>query len=460
MSLDSRGAVSVSVIGLGKLGAPMAAVFAAKGYQVVGVDVNPHPVEAIAAGRAPVPEPQLQELIAAAGTRLRATTNFDEAIASTDVSFVIVPTPSGPDHFFSNRLVIQAVERIGAALRRTHNDHLVVVTSTVMPGSTGGIIRETLEARSGRRVGTGLGLCYSPEFIALGSVVHDLLHPDMVLIGESDARSGDRLEAIYRNTTESRPSIQRMNFVNAEICKIAVNTFVTTKISYANMLAELCDHLDGADVDAISRAVGADTRIGHKYLKGGVAYGGPCFPRDNKAFAAFARALGVRCDLAEATDRINDHQVHRLLGAVQATTAPGARVAVLGVSYKLHTDVVEKSQGVELARLLAREGYRVTIADPMGAGNAKALLDGVVDVAESLSQAIETADAVVITTPWPQIRDVPADRYARPAGTTTVVDPWGLLDGTPAAQVAHVVSLGRGGWRAQHREAAAAAARA
>ena len=442
----------LSVIGLGKLGSPMAAVFASRGFDVIGVDLNRGFVEALNTGRAPVDEPQLQELIDASRGRLRATDSFEEAVAASDVSFIIVPTPSAADHFFTNAFVVDAVERVGCALKRTQADHLVVVTSTVMPGATGGVIRDALERSSGRTVGKDVGLCYSPEFIALGSVVHDLLHPDMVLIGECSAGYGSRLEEIYRRVTGPGPAVHRMNFVNAEVCKIAVNTFVTTKISYANMLAELCDHLTEADVDVISRALGADTRIGAKYLRGGVAYGGPCFPRDNKAFAALGRSLGVRCDIAEATDAINDHQVQRLFGAVAASVDRRARVAVLGLSYKLHTAVVEKSQGLSLARLLLDEGYRVVVADPLSAGAGRALLGESVDVADTFEQAIASADIAVITTPWPEIRQVPVKAFVRPARRLPVVDPWGLLKDTAIAETAKVISLGRGGWRSSASE--------
>jgi UDPglucose 6-dehydrogenase len=445
--MESSGAARLSVIGLGKLGSPMAAVFASKGFEVVGLDLHAPYVAAINEGRAPVAEPRLQELITAAGPRLRATTSFDEAVGASDVSFVIVPTPSGPDHFFANDFVVDAVRRLGAAIARKHGDHLVVVTSTVMPGATGSVIREALESTSGRRLGEGVGLCYSPEFIALGSVIRDLLHPDLVLIGESDEAHGARLEAIYRQTVDSEPAFHRMNFVNAEICKIAVNTFVTTKISYANMLADLCDHLDGADVDAITGALGADTRIGAKYLRGAVAYGGPCFPRDNKAFAAFARALGVPFHIAEATDRINEHQVQRLFGAVAAVAPRGGRVAVLGLAYKLHTPVVEQSQGLALARLLIDEGYRVTLADPVAAGAALSALGGGAEATADFRQALSSADAAVVTTPWPAIADLPPDVFTGPAGPLPVIDPWGLLKGTAAAGAARVILLGRGASR-------------
>ena len=228
---------------------------------------------------------------------------------------MIVPTPSDSTGFFSNRFVLQAMESLGKALRNKTGYHMVVITSTVMPGTTGSEIKAALEAASGRKVGPDLGLCYNPEFIALGSVVRDMLYPNSILIGESDAKAGDMLQTIYLQMCENKPPVQRMNFINAELTKISVNTYVTTKISYANMLADICDRLPGADVDAVTKALGADTRIGPKYLKGAMGYGGPCFPRDNVAFAALARKIGARADVAEATDRINNYQVDRLTGA-------------------------------------------------------------------------------------------------------------------------------------------------
>ena len=445
MPVTGSRAPRLCVVGLGKLGSPMAAVFAAKGFDVVGLDVNREYVDALNAGRAPVEEPKLQELIDTSRTRLRATTSYEEAVEASDISFVIVPTPSGQDHFFINDYVIDAVRRIGQVLRKTDKDYLIVVTSTVMPGSTAGVIRQALEESSGRVVGQNVGLCYSPEFIALGSVVRDLLNPDMVLIGECSVKYGDRLEAVYRASTESRPAVHRMAFVNAEICKIAVNTFVTTKISYANMLADVCDHLEGADVDVLTAALGADTRIGRKYLKGGVAYGGPCFPRDNKAFAAMARMLGVPCGIADATDQINDYQVQRLLGAVAAVASAGARVAVLGLSYKPDTGVFEKSQGLALVRALVADGYRVVVADPLAAAGAATALGADVEIAPDFEAATASADVAVVTTPWPSIRHIPASAFSRPAGPIPVIDPWGHLKDTPLAGSARLILLGRRG---------------
>jgi UDPglucose 6-dehydrogenase len=439
MSMNS-GQVRLSIIGLGKLGSPMVAVFAEKGYPVVGVDINARFVADLAAGRAPVEEPQLQEFITRNRERIRASVDYEVAIAESDVTFIIVPTPSGPDCFFTNKYVVESVTRIGEALRKKSDYHVVVVTSTVMPGSTGGEIRAALEAASGRKVGPDLGLCYNPEFIALGSVVHDMLRPDMILIGESDAKAGQLLEEIYKRSTESNPQIKRMNFVNAELTKISVNTYVTTKISYANMIGDMCDHILGADADVVTQAVGTDTRIGKKYLKSAIGYGGPCFPRDNRAFAALGRKLGARCDLAEATDRINEYQLARLQGAVEASASSGQTVAVLGLSYKPDTGVIEAAQGVALAKLLAEAGFRVIAYDPLAGEHAHAVLGASVSVAPAAQAAIAEADVIVIMTPWNEFKALARGDFEQGGRSRIVIDPWRMLSAETAAGLTrHIV---------------------
>lgn len=434
--------MDLAVIGLGKLGSPLAAVLAAAGHRVIGVDVNPTFVDAINAGHAPVTEPGLQEAIEKAGSRLSATVDFTAAIPGTDVSFVIVPTPSGADGVFTNRWVLDAVREIGAALRKTDRYHVVNITSTVMPGSTGGPIRAALEEASFRRVGETIGLTYNPEFIALGSVVRDLLHPDMVLIGESDPRAGAMLESLYRGLVGEAKPIQRMNWVNAEIAKISVNTFVTTKISYANMLAELCEKLPGADVEVVTDALGKDSRIGPKYLKGALGYGGPCFPRDNVAWSALARSLGAGAEIAQATDAVNRRQVERVVALVGAACPPEASIAVLGMAYKPGTPVIEQSQGVMIAERLTEAGYRVLLSDPLALDHtAAALGEGAVAVSDPAS-AIAHADVVVIAAPMPAYAALRAEHFADKARRKTVIDCWRILD-RGISEVADMIEIGR-----------------
>lgn len=435
----------VSVIGLGKLGSPMAACLAARGYDVIAVDVNAESVQKINQGKAPVFEPDLDEMIFVNREHLRAVSDFKAAVEQSEISFIIVPTPSDADGFFSLQYVISACEEIGAALRNKNRFHLVVLTSTVMPGSTGGTVLPVLEKASGKTCGRDFGLCYSPEFIALGSVIRDFLNPDFILIGESDIRTGDLLEKIYKGVCQNDPPIVRMNFVNAELTKLAVNTYVTTKISFANMLARICERLPEANVDAVTFALGFDSRIGKKYLKGAIGYGGPCFPRDNAAFASLARYLGAPAVLAEATDRSNREEIVHLRNLVRSRISGNEVVAILGLAYKPNTDVVEQSQGLLLAQALASDGTRVTVYDPIAMEKGRKVLGGEgVHFASSIEESIQSADLLVITTPWDEFRNISELLMKNGHAPRVIIDCWRLLEENPPKGIAEYVPLGIG----------------
>lgn len=414
----------VSVVGLGKLGACVAACFAHKGFEVVGVDVVPRTVDLVNGGRAPVVEPGLDQMLAAAAGNLRATADYEEAVAATDATLIVVPTPSEDHGGFSLRFASEAAREIGGALRVKKGYHLVVLTSTVLPGSTEYGIKPILEAASGKVCGRDFGLCYSPEFIALGSVIRDFLRPDFLLIGECDERAGDTLEALYRAVVDNDPPVARMNFVNAELAKISVNTYVTMKISFANMLATLCEQMPGADVDQVTGALGLDSRIGPRYLKGAVGYGGPCFPRDNQALAYLARQLGHPAAFAEATDTYNRRLLDGMVEKVVQHLPAEGTAAVLGLSYKPDTNVVDESQGLMLAARLAAAGVRVVVYDPVAMTTAKPLLGDGVIYAEGLDDALAAADVVAITLPDKVYAGIdPTNLPRRPV----VVDAWRLL---------------------------------
>jgi UDPglucose 6-dehydrogenase len=432
----------IAVVGLGKLGAPLAAVVASKGNEVLGIDLNPEAVRLLSEGRVPVEEPGLQDLVTASRERLSATTDL-AAAAGAEVSILLVPTPSDDRGAFSNEHVLTAVDEIGRGLAARDDYHVVVVASTVMPGSCGAEIRPALERASGRRVGETLGLCYSPEFIALGSVIRDMLEPDMVLIGESDPRAGDVLEQLYAGVCENVPPFRRMSLVNAELTKIAVNTYVTMKISYANALADMCERLPGADVEAVTDALGLDTRIGAKYLRGAISYGGPCFPRDNKAFSVLARDLGAEPLLAEATDAVNRAQTDRLARVVQSRLEAGNTVGILGLTYKPDTGVIDESPGIALAQLLGDAGYEVRVYDPIATEAALDALGGLVEGSSSVAELLAQSDVTVIATPWPEFAELPIEALEREGRRTVVIDCWRLLPDEANGGPIEVVRLGQ-----------------
>lgn len=435
---------SVSIVGLGKLGAPTAACYAHKGFHVVGVDVNTQTVHMINKGHAPVFEPGLEEMIQANKVRLSATTEYGQAVLDSQITFILVPTPSDEHNGFSLRYALEASREIGKVLRKKKDYHLVVVTSTVLPGATDNEIRPMLEVQSGKRCGNDFGLCYNPEFVALGTVIRDFLNPDFILIGESDAKAGELLASCYQMLCDNRPSIVRMNAVNAEITKLAVNTFVTTKITFANMLARICEKLPGADVDVVTSALGQDSRIGRKYLKGAIGYGGPCFPRDNLALSFLAQRVGAPATLAEATDRANRLQVDYLAEVVKSKLIPGGAVGILGLTYKPQTDVVEESQGLLLSRVLAADSLPVMTYDPAGMENARRVLGTSVEFAKSLKDCVEKSDLIVITTPWEEFRSISHHLLARARRLRVVIDCWRLFNREQFRGVVEYITLGIG----------------
>lgn len=417
-----------SVIGLGKLGASMAAAIASRGHNVIGVDVSRSAVDLVNAGHAPVRETGLEEMIAANRKRLRATVSHTEAVLNSDLSFVIVPTPSDDRGAFALQYAAWAFREIGRALKEKRSYHNVVLTSTVLPGATRHGLLPILESESGKACGEDFGLCFSPEFIALGSVIRDFLNPDFTLIGQFDERSGSQLERCYASIMVNNPPCKRMSLENAELTKIAINTYVTTKITFGNMLADLCERIPGGDVDVVTNALGADSRIGHRYLKGGWGYGGPCFPRDNVALGFMARELGTSAGLAEITDKTNRGLPENVARRVLSLVPKGATIAILGLAYKPFSPVIEESQSMMLAKILSGAGARVIAYDPLAGEVAKSELAYHALVLDSLSACLAEADCVLITTPDPAFQALKSSDFLGTKPHVTVVDFWRILD--------------------------------
>jgi len=412
---------TASVCGLGKLGACIAATLAQRGFEVVGIDIDAEKVKRINAGQPPVEEPRLAETITAGRSRLRATEDYRDAVA-TDVTFFIPPSPSLPDGSFSNEFLLRAMQPVAAAVReKGKRGHLFVCSSTTTPGAVDTVLIPMLERETGMVCGRDFGLCYNPEFIALGNVVKGLLEPDMVLIGESDPASGAVLEEMYKKYNQNKPNIARMSIISAELTKISVNSYVTMKISFTNQLRMIADQFPKANIHTILEAIGSDSRVGQKYLRAGLSYGGPCFPRDNRLLAYTARQLGLEAPLAEASDRVNQRANLDLFEKVQRLVTKNDTVAVLGLAYKPDTYITEEAAGLFLAQQLKRQGYRVVVHD-YGAQPANSPNLHEFDHLDDPATLQQRGDIklAVICCPWPQYRSV------KFAAGTKVLTPWKL----------------------------------
>ena len=293
-------------------------------------------------------------------------------------------------------------------------------------------IQDLLEKTSGKTCGTDFGLCYNPDFIALGSVVRDFLNPDMILIGESDKKAGNILESVHKSLINSTPKIHRMNFYNAELTKIALNSYCTLKITFANTLAEICENMPSGNVDQVTDALGDDSRIGRKYLKGGLSYGGPCFPRDNRAFAKSAEKFGCTTPLAVRTDQINDyHRNERIPSKLIALLKEHKikKLSILGLTYKTDTQLVEESAAIAIINALIKEDMQLSIYDPAGMEEAKKEITDLDKIyfAGSAKECLTGAKICFIATPWQEFKSMSKKDFLNTMSSKPIIfDGWNL----------------------------------
>lgn len=399
----------------------MLAAFASRGFKGVGLDVNNDLVRKINDKEAPFNEPNLAEFLKKHKKDISATSSYQQAIQQSEISFVIVPTPSDKNGGFSSQFVEQAAQEIGKVFNNKFNYHLVVIVSTLLPKIVETKILPILEKESGKKCGQDFGLCYSPLFIALGNVIDNILNPDFVLVGEYDKKSGNLLEDFYKKVVVNKAPIVRMNIINAELTKIAVNSYITMKITFANMLGEICENLPGADIDNITEAIGQDLRIGKKYLKAGLGFGGPCFPRDNIALSSFSKTIQVAPILFSATDSVNRTQTNRIVKRI-LSSGNIAKVALLGLAYKTGTSVTEQSQGMEIAQKFLKLNKEVKVYDPFihDADYLKGLV-----VTKSVDECIKGVDCIIVALPYPEFNKI-SEKLGN--NNPIIYDCWRILD--------------------------------
>ena len=354
--------MKIGVIGIGKLGLCTAEVLKKYGHDVIGMDINKKIVKKINSGICPTDETDLKEYMEK--YPIRATTDIRELIHS-DISFIITPTPSLPDGSFDDKYVKEAVFSLLDYLPRERY-HLFNIVSTVMPGTCREIEREISKYRTRK----SFGIAYNPEFIAQGSILKDFQNPDFVLMG-GNIRALDILTKVYSFIPQEK--LKRMSLENAEIAKLALNSFVTMKINYGNLIANMCENIKNGDCDIVSDAIGTDSRIGNKCLKGGTSYGGPCFPRDNVALFKFCEDNGIEASILRSTDVMNENHNLRLYMKVRDMIPMGGTVAILGLPYKPNTSILTESAGVKLQERL-RNDYKIQIDNVKGADLAVVML--------------------------------------------------------------------------------------
>jgi len=355
----------IGFCGLGRLGLPVSVAIAEKLHDVYGYDIDERKRESYRNGTANLYEPDIDsQLLSLLTSRLHIVDSMREIVEGSDIVFVAVPTPSRKDNSFDLSYVIDAVESIGKEIKETSHPPVVTVISTMLPTSTRNYVAPALEKASGLKIGKEIGLCYSAQFIAMGTTIEDYLSPEFCLIGESDPRTGAIMEGYYR--TIVAPEVQKlhMTWENAEIIKMAYNTMIGFKIVYANTLMEMCQKVPGADVDVVSDAISqAKIRIvGPRYLRGGMGDSGACHPRDNLALSWFAQKLGLSADPFEFVMNARSRQAKWLASQLASYKMP---IVIMAVRYKNNTNLIDYSSSLHVAEIIKNRGRKAFLYDPL-----------------------------------------------------------------------------------------------
>jgi len=411
--------MKVSIIGTGYVGLVTGACLAERGQDVTCVDIDPERVAALNRAESPIYEEGLDDLLRAhVGSTLRATTDLEGAVLDSDMTFIAVGTPFD-GQTIDLTAVLAASRQIGAALAKKASFHVVVVKSTVVPGSTDGPVRAALEDASGKRAGQDFGLAMNPEFLSEGEAVHDFLFPDRLVLGGIDARSIATLEGLYESFADV-PRL-RTNTRTAEMIKYASNALLATLVSFSNELANLGATLGDIDTIEVMRGVHLSQYFRGRnaeglppitaFLAAGCGFGGSCLPKDVSALVAQGKQVGNSMSLLDSVIQLNSQQPRRTVALLRKhwSSLVGVKVAVLGLSFKPGTSDVRESPAFPIIRELVQEAAIVTAFDPVAVSEARRHLpDSRVRYCDSLDAALADVDAVIVVTPWPQFADLPA----------------------------------------------------
>lgn len=438
-----------SFIGLGPVGLCTAVCFASKGYFVVGSEMDETKARQIKTVKPPFYESSLKDLLQKVikSRNLEIVANNEEAVLKSDITFITVGTPSNRDGSISLQYVINATEDIGKALKKKRSMHLVAVKSTVTSGTTLNVVKPILERNSGKKCGKSFLLCVNPEFLSEGNAVNGTFNPDCIVIGGYNEKSAKLLEDLYRDFhKESLPPIVKTNIPTAELIKYANNTFLATKISLINTIANICEKTPGADITRVAEAIGKDHRINPYFLNAGLGWGGSCFPKDLKAFIAFSKKLGYNPTLIQAAYKANEDQVKFTIEKVKSElkTLKEKRIAVLGLAFKPNTDDVREARSIKIISQLLKHGANVIAYDPMATSSARKVLKERIRYASSTTECIKRADCAILVTEWEEFKKLKPEDFSENMRKPILVDGRRIYDPEKFSNKLRFIAVGLG----------------
>ncbi|MDQ6913591.1 MAG: UDP-glucose/GDP-mannose dehydrogenase family protein [Verrucomicrobiota bacterium] len=431
--------MDLSIIGSGYVGLVTGACFADVGHNVICVDNDARKVESLRAGKVPIYEPGLEDVIHrnVAAHRLRFTGSIKDGVDNSQVVFIAVPTPQGAD----GQVDLSFIEKVAREIAGVLTDYRVIVDKSTVPVKTGEKVAESIKRYN--RHGAEFDVVSNPEFLREGCAVADLMKPDRIVIGAQSERAIDLMKKIYE---PFMAPILVTDINSAELIKHAANSFLALKISYINAVSAICE-ASGADVEKVADGIGMDRRIGRNFLNAGIGYGGSCFPKDIAAFIKISEQLGVPFDLLKEVQRINAGQKERFLASIREAlwVLREKKIAVWGLTFKPDTDDLRSSVAVDLIADMLREGAHVSVYDPKGMEKARKIKDlAAATFASSALETVDDAEALVIATEWPEFANVDLEAVKKKMKTPMVFDGRNLFHPETMATLGfHYYSIGR-----------------
>jgi len=418
---------NISIVGMGYVGLCTALALTSKNYSIIPVDKDPNKIDIITKGSPPFHEPDLEELLLKATKNglLKPTMDTKKAIADSDITFITVGTPSNPDGSINLKQIESAAREIGKALRFKETYHLLIVKSTVVPGTTQNVVGSIIEKNSGKTIGKNFGLCMNPEFLREGSAIKDALYPDRIVIGEYDKKSGDTLQNLYLEFHHNQAiPIIRTNIPTAELIKYANNAFLATKISYINTIANICERIPNAYVKTVAHGIGLDQRINPRFLNAGLGYGGSCFPKDLQALISFSKKLGYAPSQLEATHQVNEEQATSAVEKAKELIGnlKGKKIALLGLSFKPDTDDMREARAIPIINQLLTEDAKIVAYDPVAIPTAKKIFGDKIKYANSAKTCLKDADCCILVTEWNEFKQLTPHDFKQQMKEPNLID--------------------------------------
>ena len=399
--------MKISIIGLGFVGLSLTSVLAAKGNNILGIDVDEHKCQNIRKGISPFFEPELERLLKIGlKKKLEISTDFT-LIKNSDIIFVTVGTPQKSDGSIELSMIKSAVKTIGKILKNEKKNPIILIKSTVTPGTMQEIVLPIIEKESKKKAGKDFGLISNPEFLQESTAIRDTKFPHVVVLGGYETKYMKKAKKFFSKIHSGIPIIVT-NHQTAEMIKYANNSFLATKISFINQLSNICQNIPGANIDDVAKTIGLDPRIGKLFLNAGPGYGGSCLPKDMKALINFADKVGINPTLLNAVEKTNKKQIQNIVHLMENRLGNlrNKQITILGTAFKPNTDDIRDSIAIELIKKLLKKQAKVTVYDPKAIENTKIIFKEKIKYAKSIFQSLDKSQCAIVMVHWKEFERI------------------------------------------------------